>query len=90
MELPGITAGSAARPSKAPTVRVLTPLQHGTLSIRKAVLATNGVAGCAGLKTPTQIAFYQANDYAGLNKVSFEVTSESREVATYENLHHSK
>jgi hypothetical protein len=72
-------------PAEAPTVRVLMPPQHGTLSIRKAVLSTNKVAGCPGLKTPTQVAFYLANDnYVGPDKVSFEVTAEDGEVATYE------
>jgi hypothetical protein len=71
--------------AEAPTVRVLTPPQHGTLSIRKAVLSTNKVAGCPGLKTPTQVAFYQAGEgYVGPDKVSFEVTAENGEVATYE------
>src|ERR1700726_3468573 len=49
-------------PAEAPTVRVITPPKSGTLIIRKAVLATNKVEGCPGLKTSAQVAFYMARD----------------------------
>jgi hypothetical protein len=73
------TAGSL------PTIRVIEPPKLGVLTVRKAVLSTDKVAGCPELKTPAQVAFYQAHaDYVGPDHVSYEVTSENGEVAVYE------
>lgn len=72
-------------PAALPTVRILEAPKGGTLIVRKGLLATNQVAGCPGLKTPAQIAFYQPRaGYVGPDRVSYEVTSENGDVATYE------
>lgn len=72
-------------PAALPTVRVIEAPRGGLLIVRKGVLATDQVAGCTGLKTPAQIAFYQPRaGYTGPDRVSYEVTSENGEVATYE------
>jgi len=72
-------------PAALPTVRVLEAPKGGVLIVRKGVLATDQVAGCTGLKTPAQIAFYQPRaGYTGPDRVSYEVTSENGDVATYE------
>ena len=44
-----------------PTIRVLEAPKSGTLTVRKAVLTTNKIAGCPGLKTPAQVVFYLAH-----------------------------
>ena len=68
-----------------PARRLIEAPKSGVLTVRKAVLSTDKVAGCPGLKTPAQVAFYQARaGYAGPDRVSYEVTSENGEVATYE------
>lgn len=70
-------------PAPLPTVRVLEAPKSGTLTVRGAVLKTNKVAGCPGLKTPAQVVFYLAHaGYVGPDHVKYEVTSENGEVAT--------
>ena len=72
-------------PAALPTVRVIEAPKGGLLVVRKAVLATNQVTGCPGLKTPAQVAFYQPRaGFVGPDRVSYEVTAENGEVATYE------
>jgi len=72
-------------PAELPTIRVIEAPKGGLLIVRKGVLATDKVAGCPTLKTPAQIAFYQARTgYVGPDHVSYEVTSENGDVATYE------
>ena len=68
-----------------PTVRVTQPPKWGMLSVRKAVLTTDKVAGCPPIKTPAQVVFYQARSgYTGPDHLNYEVTSENGEVATYD------
>ena len=72
-------------PAELPTVRVIEPPKAGVLTVRRGVLSTDKVAGCPGLKTPAQIAFYQPRaGYVGPDHVSYEVTAENGDVATYE------
>ena len=70
-------------PARLPTIRVIEAPKAGTLTVRKAVLTTNNVTGCPGLKTPAQVVLYLAHaGYAGPDHVKYEVTSENGEVAT--------
>ena len=68
-----------------PTVRVTQPPKSGILTVRKAILTTDKVAGCPPIKTPAQVVFYQARAGAtGSDHVVYEVTSENGEVGTYD------
>ena len=72
-------------PAALPTIRVIESPKSGTLTVRRAVLTTDKVAGCPGLKTPAQAVFYLAHaGYAGPDHVKYEVTTENGEVATYD------
>jgi hypothetical protein len=72
-------------PASLPNIRVIEAPKSGTLTVRKAVLTTDRVAGCPGLKTPVQVVFYLARaGYAGPDQVKYEVTSENGAVATYD------
>ena len=72
-------------PGALPTIRVIEAPKSGLLTVRKAVLTTDKIAGCPGLKTPVQVVFYAARSgYVGPDRVKFEVTSENGEVAIYE------
>ena len=70
---------------RLPTVRVVEPPKSGTLTIRVAVLTTTRIQECPKLKMPAQVVFYQSrSDFAGHDRVKYEVTSENGEVATYD------
>jgi hypothetical protein len=57
-------------PAPLPTIRVIEAPKSGTLTVRGAVLKTNKVAGCPGLKTPAQVVFYLAHaGYVGPDHV---------------------
>jgi hypothetical protein len=72
-------------PAAMPTIRVIDAPKSGTLTVRKAVLTTDKVAGCPAVKVPAQVVFYQARaGYSGPDHVKYEVTSENGEVATYD------
>jgi hypothetical protein len=72
-------------PAPLPNIRVIEAPTSGTLTVRKAVLTTDRVAGCPILKTPAQVVLYLARaGYAGPDRVKYEVTSESGAVATYD------
>jgi hypothetical protein len=67
---------STCTPAPVPTFRVIEPPKDGVLTVRKAVLSTNKIAGCPGLKTPALVVFYQAKDgYSGSDHVSYAVTN---------------
>jgi hypothetical protein len=52
------------------------------LTVRKAELTTDKVAGCPAMKVPAQVVLYKARSgYAGPDHVKYEVTSENGEVA---------
>jgi hypothetical protein len=79
------TAHKNCTPAPLPVVRVIEPPKSGMLTVRKAVLTTDKVAGCPAMKTPAQVVLYQARaGYAGPDRVKYEVTSENGEVATYD------
>ena len=72
-------------PAPLPTVRIMEPPKSGMLTVRRATLTTDKVAGCPAMKTPAQIVLYQARaGYEGPDHVKYEVTSENGEVATYD------
>ena len=72
-------------PAALPTIRVIEAPKSGTLTVRRAVLTTDKVVGCPGLKTPAQAVFYLAHaGYTGPDRVKYEVTTENGEVATYD------
>ena len=72
-------------PAPLPTVRVIEAPKSGMLTVRRAVLTTDKVAGCPAVKVPAQVAFYRAHaGYVGPDHVKYEVTSENGEVATYD------
>jgi hypothetical protein len=72
-------------PGPLPTVRLIEAPKSGVLTVRRATLTTDKVAGCPAMKTPAQVAFYQAHaGYVGSDHVSYEVTNENGEVATYD------
>jgi hypothetical protein len=79
------TARKNCTPAPLPTVRVIEPPKSGMLTVRRAVLTTDKVAGCPQVKVPAQVVFYRSRPgYAGLDHVSYEVTSENGEDAIYD------
>ena len=79
------SANKNCTPAAPPTIRVTQPPKDGVLTVRKAVLTTDKIAGCPRLKTPVQVVFYQARaDYVGPDHVGYEVTSSNGEVADYD------
>ena len=72
-------------PAPLPTIRVSQVPKSGTLTVRRAMLTTDTIPGCPGLKIPAQVVFYQARaSAAGSDHVVYEVTSEDGEVGTYD------
>jgi len=64
---------------------VLQAPKLGVLVVRKALLTTNEVAGCPGLKIPAEVVFYRGrNGSAGTDHVVYKVTSSGGEVETYD------
>jgi hypothetical protein len=67
---------STCTPAPMPTLRVIEPPKDGVLTVRKALLTTNKIAGCPGLKTLALVVFYQAKEgYSGSDHVSYAVTN---------------
>jgi hypothetical protein len=59
-----------------PTIRVVEPPKSGTLTIRRGVLTTNGVAGCPSLRVPAEVAYYKARPgAAGSDHIIYIVTN---------------
>ena len=76
---------SNCTPAPLVTVDVLQPPKLGILIVRKAVLTTNKVAGCPGLKIPAEVVFYRGRDgSAGSDHVLYKVTSSNGEVETFD------
>jgi len=79
------SANKNCTPAPPPTIRVTQPPKDGVLTVRKAVLTTDKIAGCPRLKTPVQVVFYQAHaDYAGPDHVGYEVMDSNGEVSSYD------
>jgi hypothetical protein len=67
---------STCSPAPVPSMHVVEPPKEGVLTVRQAVLTTNKVAGCPGLKTPALVVFYQAKEgYSGPDHVRYAVTN---------------
>jgi hypothetical protein len=72
-------------PAPIPTIRVVEAPKSGILTVRKAELTTDKIAGCPKLKTPAQVVFYQARASATANDhLIYEVTNFNGEVGTYD------
>jgi len=72
-------------PAPLPTVRIIEAPKWGILTVRKAVLTTDKIAGCPGLKIPAQVVSYQARaGAAGNDHIVYEVTDFNGEVGTYD------
>jgi hypothetical protein len=76
---------STCTPAPIPTFRVIEPPKNGVLSVRKAVLSTDKVPGCSGLKTPALVVFYQSKEgYSGSDHVSYAVTNAAGQAQGYD------
>ncbi len=72
-------------PAPVPTFRVIEPPKDGVLTVRKALLTTDKVAGCPGLKTPALVVFYQAKEgYSGSDHVRYAVTNPQGQTEGYD------
>ena len=72
-------------PAPLPTIHVTQPPKSGVLTVRRAILSTDKVAGCPHIKVPAQVVFYQAHpSYTGPDHLDYEVTNENGEVTTYD------
>jgi hypothetical protein len=72
-------------PAPLATFDVLQAPKLGVLVVRKALLTTNKVAGCPGLKIPAEVVFYRGRDgSAGTDHVVYKVTSSGGEVEAYD------
>jgi len=76
---------SDCTPAPLATFDVLQPPKLGLLTVRRATLTTDKVAGCPHLKIPAQVAFYRGREgSAGTDHVVYKVTSSGGEVETYD------
>ena len=76
---------SNCTPAPLATFDVLQAPKLGVLIVRKAMLTTNKVAGCPGLKIPAEVVFYRGREAsAGTDHVVYKVTSSGGEVETYD------
>ena len=72
-------------PAPLATFDVLQAPKLGLLTVRKAMLTTNKVAGCPQLKIPAEVVFYRARPgSAGTDHVVYKVTSFNGEVETFD------
>ena len=76
---------SNCTPAPLATFDVLQAPKLGVLVVRKALLTTNKVAGCPGLKIPAEVVFYRGRDgSSGADHVIYKVTSAGGEVEVYD------
>jgi hypothetical protein len=76
---------SDCTPAPLSTFDVLQAPKLGVLVVRKALLTTDKVASCPGLKIPAEVVFYRGRDgSAGTDHVVYKVTSSGGEVETYD------
>jgi hypothetical protein len=79
------SARSDCTPAPLPTFKVIEVPKLGILTVRRATITTDKFPGCGQIKVPGQVVFYEARaSDGGTDHVSYEVTGESGEVATYE------
>lgn len=70
----GNKATCAAAP--LPAVKVIEPPKSGTLTVRRAELTTDKLAGCPRVKLPAQAVFYRSrSDFIGKDMVVYGVTN---------------
>src|SRR5664279_2257625 len=59
-----------------PTVRLVTPPEHGTVIVKKAKLNATNVKQCLALEVPALVAFYKSvSDFAGTDTAVLEIKS---------------
>jgi hypothetical protein len=76
---------SDCTPARLSTFDVLQPPKLGLLTVRKALLTTNKVPDCPGLKIPAEVVFYRGREgSAGSDHVVYKVTSATGEVEVYD------
>ncbi len=76
---------SNCTPAPLVTVDVLQPPKLGLLIVRKAMLTTNKIAGCPGLKVPAEVAFYRGREgSSGTDHVIYKVTNANGEAEVYD------
>ena len=76
---------SNCTPAPLPTIRVIEAPKSGLLTVRRALLTTDKIAGCPGLKIPAQVVLYQARAGAtGSDHLVYEVTTATGEVGSYD------
>jgi hypothetical protein len=68
---------SNCTPAALPTIRVKEAPKWGMLTVKRALLTTDKIAGCPAMKVPRA-------GYTGPDHLNYEVTSENGEVATYD------
>jgi hypothetical protein len=67
-----------------PTIRVVTPPQHGELNVRSGTLKAGRITRCPTLAAKAQGVFYKANPaFKGTDEVSYEVKSASGKIETH-------
>jgi hypothetical protein len=67
-----------------PTVRVLTPPNHGELNVRSGTLKAGRIPRCPNLAAKAQGVFYKPNPaYKGADEVSYEVKSACGKVESH-------
>jgi hypothetical protein len=72
-------------PLPLPVIRVIEPPRMGTLTVRRGVLNTSQIAGCANLKTPANVVFYVARAGAsGTDHLIYQVTNFGGESGTFD------
>ena len=76
---------SRCTPAPLATFDVLQSPKLRVLIVRKAMLTTNEVPGCPGLKIPAEVAFYRGRQAsAGTDHFVYKVTSANGEVEVYD------
>jgi len=76
---------SNCTPAPLATFDVLQSPKLGVLTVRKALLTTNKVPDCPGLKIPAEVVFYRGREAsAGTDHVVYKVTSSGGEVEAYD------
>jgi hypothetical protein len=72
-------------PAALPILKVIEPPTQGTLTVRRGILTTDTIPGCAGLKTPTQVVFYVARvGSGGRDHLVYQVTNSDGRSGVYD------
>ncbi len=66
------------KPLPVPQIHVITPPEHGSLTVRTTTVTTNQSPNCPNLSLPAQVLLYKSeSNYVGSDLVSFTVTFEN-------------